>query len=46
MKKEYNKPEIEIVTLKTEEIMETGGISLSSINPNDKQIEWDSENWG
>jgi len=46
MKKEYNAPEMEIISLKTEEIMDIGGIDLSVANPNDKPIEWDKENWG
>ncbi len=46
MKKEYNRPEMEVISLKTEEIMDIGGIDLSAANPNDTPIEWDKENWG
>ncbi len=41
MKKEYNKPEIEVISLNTDEIMAT--LNYSAANTNDKQIFWDWE---
>lgn len=41
MKKEYNSPIIKIVFLSNEEVMFTGGLQLSGVNPADKTISFD-----
>ncbi len=46
MKKEYNKPEMEVISLNSEEIMATTPITVSAGNGgNYLGMDWDSDNW-